>query len=82
MEQFALYRFNPHNKVYVEDHKTLPIITPDRGYIYRGYEWSCEKDNYSCTGTAMYNGDGNWIDPDTKKDVESIVWSDYIEKVY
>lgn len=85
MEQHTQYRFNEYAFSYVEDHKELPINTPTRGKVYRGYSWNHSKEGYTHQVTAMYIGDGNWINPENPEciqDVEAMQWCDYIECVH
>ncbi|AIT14203.1 TPA: hypothetical protein IFC62_004990 [Escherichia coli] len=84
MEQFTQYRVNPQAMAYVEDHKTLPVLTPIKGHIYRAMQWNNAYNGYKAVSAAMYLGDGEWFDPNNPgalDSTEKMTWADYIEDI-
>ncbi|HHJ1043826.1 TPA: hypothetical protein ACQFIS_003728 [Escherichia coli] len=84
MDQFTQYRVNPQAMAYVEDHKTLPVLQPVKGRIYRGLAWDTAQDGYKTVAVGMYCGNGEWFDPNNPialDSTEKMKWADYIEDI-
>lgn len=60
----STYHILPKNKIstIVEDHRDLPVHSPDAGKWYCAFTWEPSEDTYVAGGIAKYMGNDVWID--------------------
>ncbi len=76
------YYFAPSKLTYVKNTDQLaPAYCAEVGQTYHAFHWSPAKEDHFLAATAIYLGDGIWLDAETSEDVSvKFNWAAYLVK--